>query len=1853
MITFLEQKRPSFVYRLLSSFIVFTFIFSSIVPPTPVLAQFSPQTVLNLPIPGTMLNVTSSFQPALIKGIMTHPDNPLEFDFIVVQGDNQLSGEVFNEEARNMIKYFLAALTTPEDEMWVNLSPYEGNRIIPAGLGTTEMGRDLLAQDYILKQLTASLMYPEDKLGGEFWKRVHKKALALYGTTEIPMNTFNKIWIVPDSAIVYQKGSNAFVIENKLKVMLEEDYNALNANIGNKQFGADQVNKDEAKIISGVTSEIVREVLIPEIQYEVNHGQHFSKLRQIANAMVLATWYKQNLKESLLGHVYVDQNKTVGIDVDDKAIKDRIYEQYIEAFQKGVYNYIKEYYDPTTEELIPRKYFSGGFDGDWTAATQTFVEGRDTVPERVQGLIQQEFGEQEGDKAVLSVKIDLIDAGPAADATTIDQVVSAAEKNTVDLTLGQDRVSLIPKQQTSDNATLGSIQFDELARGLAEFDKSYMAGLYAKFVALQSGQSQQKPLVIGQNFKPSALLRSDELSALLGARVYVADISGNADYIEAAKTVVLIANPMNGGLGSSVSRKTYLEQVAGRSELGAKGTDLFFDVTVQGFNADGSARETVEQISVTELKYIQALRAAGKYSNIIVQELVNEDSVGPMNKFLDETIYLFDRIDQRPGAPKRTYRQIIQETEGIELASTMIMQGALPVIDAAKNELTFDYSAPGGHGQLGSMVLQEALTADLPEGVVVIRAVFNGDGPNNTISEDIAGFMARERIPIVMISTTKTSLDKKGGLIGVEEMDNGKIKTQMLELAQAKSNKQEALFTAMGLTEGEQGGQYFNTNIAAVNYTALQPFLRELKEIIGENAFNEIVTPDLIPNEKKKGERRIVQLEGAMGSALLNLNGFVTTTENPQVQALMQKYGFARLLTVVNTDETSRTKFFTPIKFAYDFVLYAQTDHFGVDIESGALVNLKPGHLPGFGTMDDYYADVLNSVNAFRGTSMVDLEEINIVGRVNMPGAVLRGRVAINNLSEGVVDLTGFAGQIGVNQQGRLLLDNVFVQIGRTGQLERVQPIDQVDLATALQRSDNAILPTVPERLLEQELATKISIGTSGWRAKIGEFNLNNVARLIAASANVMQGLIDKEAYTPVSKTILKIGLTFGGREMGREAAIRAAEVLTAVGGIEVYLGEDITTTPAAIALTRPELGLDALDLVFHFDASHNAVDYNGVKIFANGVVAPDSLTELFAAEANRQDVYAAYDRTDYTQSEVQAAIKSTQPLVLALRRYQETFPGFVDLVQNYLTQHPEVQVTIDTMHGASGAFVEAAFAGLPVSVIRTNPMRSTEAPRQWESVNPQTGETVRETYKPEPIQKFLDKEAFQNFEANAADGSLYLAIDGDSDRLAIWAKSEGRLVEMLPNDLGILFGSYLLSSGRTQGATKVVKTLPTTFGLMALARANGLEEVETPVGSKWFAPYMEDLLIATEESGHQVIRIGNDVFFDDAVVQAQLLFEIMAREGKSPVTALQDAKRSIAGYSAGWVYYRNDVPLTETISDNIKGPLGVQDAGQVRQNIQTLVGQMQAQVGEAASKIEITISNGQVVDLNNFMNDQFLKMKLGDGLKFSYTDGSWVQFRLSGTEPLVRIYAEGPTGQRRAQLNDALGETLSIPSELYQDQVDRAVLSTAERLVNDDDFQEAVDAIQLESRALVVNEETLAGINPDVRNILVTVSRRLNQSIYDVFVSLNTIGQKLNASSPLTPADNDFISSLGLGREEGLKLAQSIPGINAQAAAATNQESTAPVGGIDLNPRLLDLQIRRDNTGVPLPFNQQPFENMNIDGFIPVIINVSPVTNLPLLLGLKDDNQENVVDHETQEDPLKLSYATKIDAFKLNESID
>ncbi|MEW5895636.1 MAG: hypothetical protein AB1650_07770 [Candidatus Omnitrophota bacterium] len=335
------------------------------------------------------LDLTPAFTPALIKGLQIDPVNPLNFNFYIDRGDFDVSRpgaggpgflgwpgnslkqsasnnrDLLKAEYKKLVKYFLAALTVPEEDLWVNLSPHERNRIVPQKFGETEMGRDLLAQDYLLKQLAASLISPDKKTGEEFWTRVRARMPKGAGDTEISRDFFSKIWIVPEKAVVYEREGSAFLAESRLKVMLEEDY--LSAPVSRSHLSRDEAlprlygwargNRDTGEL----ETKVIREVLLPVIEKEVNEGRTFAPLRQINDALILAAWYKQALKDELLSRIYVDQNKTAGVDIPDKRAAEKIYRQYMEALVRGVSDIIREEYDPQTGEIVPRRYFSGGY----------------------------------------------------------------------------------------------------------------------------------------------------------------------------------------------------------------------------------------------------------------------------------------------------------------------------------------------------------------------------------------------------------------------------------------------------------------------------------------------------------------------------------------------------------------------------------------------------------------------------------------------------------------------------------------------------------------------------------------------------------------------------------------------------------------------------------------------------------------------------------------------------------------------------------------------------------------------------------------------------------------------------------------------------------------------------------------------------------------------------------------------------------------------------------------------------------------------------------------------------------------------------------------------------------------------------------------------------------------------------------------------------------------------------------------------------------------------------------------------------------------------------------------------------
>ncbi|MBF0569266.1 MAG: hypothetical protein HQL18_00620 [Candidatus Omnitrophica bacterium] len=662
-------SRSSFLRKWIASVIITAVTLS----PTTTYAQG----VIDLPRPSQMVLPSEAFVPVLVRAIAVHPDQPFVFDFIIDSGNTKASQEEIKQETEKMAKYFLAALTIPEKDLWVNLSPYENDRIVPEAFGQTGMGRDLLAQDYILKQLTASLVYPEKELGKEFWARVYGRAQKELGTSELPANTFNKVWIMPDKAVVYEvNGTTAVVGESHLKVMMEEDYLALQKNLNNSTIESDQISDDQVKESSHVASSAMRDIVLPEIEKEVNIGKNFALLRQIYQAMILATWYKKALRESLLSQVYSDQNKVQGVDIADKAEKDKIYERYIDAYKQGVFNYIKEETDPVSQEVTPRKYFSGGGDfvhlsgtedvrktsagqvpsskvGEFTQATIVVsrnVPGPDSSQMtglKMKHIISsniQDFTGVVARSTLLSLPI----AGTPFDLNKTAKEGGFWEQESpteVRLNPGIDNKVIEAALKTVGSQLASDLMpiLEQALTKLNGFDTSVTGALYKKSQGSVGGSKK----ALGPDLVPTATMTPDQLGMMGVLKNERLHTTAN---LEAATHVSVKHTSVNGGLGTTdFERALYDLLTWSRHSVSTKGIDAAYELQMEGFDERGQPKTFNEKLSVTEIKFLIDMAKIGKkkrYAQLELQELLTPDGIALINKFMDEMIYLPDRLNR-------------------------------------------------------------------------------------------------------------------------------------------------------------------------------------------------------------------------------------------------------------------------------------------------------------------------------------------------------------------------------------------------------------------------------------------------------------------------------------------------------------------------------------------------------------------------------------------------------------------------------------------------------------------------------------------------------------------------------------------------------------------------------------------------------------------------------------------------------------------------------------------------------------------------------------------------------------------------------------------------------------------------------------------------------------------------------------------------------------------------------------------------------------------------------------------------------------------------------------------------------
>ena len=224
-----------------------------------------------------------------------------------------------------------------------------------------------------------------------------------------------------------------------------------------------------------------------------------------------------------------------------------------------------------------------------------------------------------------------------------------------------------------------------------------------------------------------------------------------------------------------------------------------------------------------------------------------------------------------------------------------------------------------------------------------------------------------------------------------------------------------------------------------------------------------------------------------------------------------------------------------------------------------------------------------------------------------------------------------------------------------------------------------------------------------------------------------------------------------------------------------------------------------------------------------------------------------------------------------------------------------------------------------------------------------------------------------------ATGAQLGIATDGDADRFGI-VDADGTFLQ--PNYVIALLFDYLVESRGWKNG--VAKSVATTNLINAIAKARGVELHETPVGFKYIGELiMQDkIAIGGEESAGLSIR--HHVPEKDGVLAGLLCCEMVARRGKS----LGEQLKALCNQVGSYYPTRENFRLTP----------------------------------EVKAKFTEKLRS----DPREFCGHRVSDVVRTDGLKLVFEDGSWVCYRLSGTEPVVRVYSEARSERGLEKLSTA-----------------------------------------------------------------------------------------------------------------------------------------------------------------------------------------------------------------------------------------
>ena len=241
----------------------------------------------------------------------------------------------------------------------------------------------------------------------------------------------------------------------------------------------------------------------------------------------------------------------------------------------------------------------------------------------------------------------------------------------------------------------------------------------------------------------------------------------------------------------------------------------------------------------------------------------------------------------------------------------------------------------------------------------------------------------------------------------------------------------------------------------------------------------------------------------------------------------------------------------------------------------------------------------------------------------------------------------------------------------------------------------------------------------------------------------------------------------------------------------------------------------------------------------------------------------------------------------------------------------------------------------------------------------------------PEPIDQNLGPLKRRVVETKALVG---LATDGDSDRVGA-VDERGRTMTM--HDVVPLLLLHLSRQRQMSGA--VVVTVSQSVLTKRIAKAIGLKLYETPIGFKYIADLMlkEDILLGAEESGG--IGVKGHIPERDGILNSLLFLEAIITAGKPPSEMLRDLHQEFGEFHFG----RRDLHMPVSRGQELVANLSQQPPA-------------------------------------NFVGFDVVGVQTLDGAKLIFGDDSWLLFRQSGTEPVLRIYSEATSVEKMNALLDA-----------------------------------------------------------------------------------------------------------------------------------------------------------------------------------------------------------------------------------------